>query len=147
MKRISLWDAVLSSRKLIFGIASDDVHTVRKLGDAKQPTPGHGWVMVRASELSQKAIADALDRGEFYASTGVELESYSADKSAITVAVKKLRWSKYNIRFIGRHGKILAEMPDSSASYRIRGDEGYVRVKVLESNGKAAWTQPVMISR
>jgi hypothetical protein len=143
----SIWDAVLSSGKLIFGVASDDVHTVRKLGDSKAPTPGHGWVMVNASELSQKAIMDALDRGDFYSSTGVELESYSVNNATITVVVKKERWSKYSIQFIGRGGKVLAENLDSPATYKIRGDEGYVRVKVSESNGKAAWTQPVLMSK
>ena len=143
----SIWDAVLSSGKLIFGIASDDVHTVRKLGDSRSPTPGHGWVMVSAAELTQKAILEALDRGDFYASTGVELESYSVDKTGITVAVRKERWSKYNIQFIGREGKILAESPESPAAYKFRGNEGYVRVKISESNGKNAWTQPVLASK
>jgi hypothetical protein len=40
----------------------------------------------------------------------------------------------------------LQEFLDSPATYKIHGDEGYVRVKVLESNGKTAWTQPLMIS-
>ena len=140
----SIWDAILSTGKLIFGVASDDVHTVRDLGNSKQPTPGHGWVMVNASDLSQKAIAAALDRGDFYSSTGVELETYSLDRSTISIAVKKERWSKYNIQFIGRGGKVLQELLDSPATYKIRGDEGYVRVRVLESNGKVAWTQPLM---
>ena len=143
----AIWDTVLSTGKLIFGVASDDVHTVRKLGDARQPTPGHGWVMVRTAELSQKAIAEALDHGDFYSSTGVELESYSAERDSITIAVKKERWSKYVIQFIGGGGKVLAEKLDSPASYRIRGNEGYVRVKILESNGKAAWTQPIMVRK
>lgn len=143
----NIWDAVLSAGRLIFGVASDDVHSVRKLGDSGQPTPGHGWVMVRASELSQRTIADALDRGDFYSSTGVELENYAADKNAITVAVKKERWSKYVIQFIGRGGKVFARSLASPATYKVRGDEGYVRVKVLESNGKTAWTQPVIVTK
>jgi len=141
-----MWDVVLSSGKLIFGIASDDVHTVEDPGNPKVPTPGHGWVMVNAPELSQRAVMDALDRGDFYSSTGVELESYAVDKNAVVIAVKKERWSKYNIRFIGRGGKMLAESFESPATYKIKGNEGYIRVKVIESNGKAAWTQPLMIS-
>ncbi|MFL6469129.1 MAG: CehA/McbA family metallohydrolase [Pyrinomonadaceae bacterium] len=140
-----MWDKILSSGRLIFGLASDDVHNVNDLGNSKLPTPGHGWVMVNATELSQKAIMESLDRGDFYSSTGVELESYSANKNTISIAVKKERWSRYNILFIGRGGKVLAEFLDSPASYKLRGDEGYVRVKVVESNGKAAWTQPVML--
>ena len=29
--------------------------------------------------------------------------------------------------------------------YEIRGDEGYVRAKITDSNGYMAWTQPVMV--
>ena len=32
------------------------------------------------------------------------------------------------------------------ATYEIRGDEGYVRAKIVESNGDMAWTQPVLVS-
>ena len=143
----AIWDTVLTSGKMIFGIASDDVHSVRKLGDSTQPTPGHGWVMVKAPELTQRAIIEALDHGDFYSSTGVELESYAVDRSSISVTIKKERWSKYVIQFIGRGGKVLSESLDSPATYKFRGSEGYVRVKVLESNGKAAWTQPIMLGR
>lgn len=141
----AIWDAVLTKGKLIYGIADDDVHTVRKLGDRKSATPGHGWVMVNAPSVDQRSIMDALDRGDFYSSTGVELESYSVEKAGIAISIKKERWSKYNIQFIGRSGKILAESLDSSATYKFRGNEGYVRVKILESNGKMAWTQPVLV--
>lgn len=143
----AMWDSVLSSGRLIYGVASDDVHTVRKPGNPKVPTPGHGWVVVRATELSPKAILEALDRGDFYSSTGVELADYSADKTAVTIKVKTERWSKYRIQFIGKNGKILKEDLSGSAVYQIKGNEGYVRAKVLESNGKIAWTQPIMISR
>jgi hypothetical protein len=141
----AMWDAVLSNGKLIFGVASDDVHSVRDLGNSKVPTPGHGWVMVNAAELTQEAIMAALDHGRFYSSTGVELERYEADGTHISISVKKERWSKYRIQFIGRNGRVLKEFLDSPATYRIRGSERYVRVKVLESNGKVAWTQPVMV--
>ena len=141
----AIWDTVLSSGRLIYGMATDDVHSVKKLGDRKAPTPGHGWVFVRAAELTPKAILEALDRGDFYASTGVELAEYSGDNKSIYVKVKEERWSKYRIQFIGKNGKLLQEISSGTAIYKIKGNEGYVRAKILESNGKFAWTQPVMI--
>ncbi len=143
----AIWDAILSRGKLLYGIASDDVHSVRKLGDRRVPTPGHGWVMVRSQELSAKAILDALERGDFYASTGVELQDYRVDGQSVTISVKPERWSKYRIQFIGFGGKILAESLENSANYRFNGDEKYVRAKVIESNGKVAWTQPVLVAK
>ena len=37
------------------------------------------------------------------------------------------------------------ESTDPTATYEIRGDEGYVRARVLESNGRVAWCQPVPV--
>ena len=142
-----IWDAVLSNGRLIYGMATDDVHTVRKLGDRASATPGHGWVMVRAAELTPRSILEALASGDFYATTGVELENYSADKRAIVVKVKEKRGSKYRIQFIGKHGKLLQEIPAGSATYTVRGDDGYVRTKILESNGSVAWTQPLLVNK
>ena len=143
----AIWDSILSGGKLIYGVASDDVHSLKKLGDRKSPTPGHGWVMVRAQELSEKAILEALERGEFYSSTGVELEDYRSDELSVTIVIKPERWSKYRIQFIGGGGKMLAESFENSAAYRFKGNERYVRARVIESNGKIAWTQPVFVEK
>jgi hypothetical protein len=61
------------------------------------------------------------------------------------VRVKVDGTSKYRVQFIGRGGAVLSEVPDSTASYTFKGDERYVRAKVLESNGKIAWVQPVAV--
>ena len=38
---------------------------------------------------------------------------------------------------------MLSEATTSPATYTFKGDESYVRAKVIESNGKLAWMQPV----
>jgi hypothetical protein len=159
----AIWDDVLSSGTLLYGVAADDAHFFQRGGGpAALSSPGRAWVMVRASELTAAAILAALERGDFYASTGVELSDYQAGEKAITVAVKPFSRSKYDVSFIGKGGRILKQVPidpDLSGSlptsrlepvappavYEIRGDEGYVRAKVVESNGAMAWTQPVMV--
>ena len=40
---------------------------------------------------------------------------------------------------------MLSEVATPTASYTFKGDEGYVRAKVMESNGKVAWIQPVPV--
>lgn len=92
-------------------------------------------------------ISEALDRGDFYASTGVELADYTADGKHVALKVRTTAWSRYRVQFIGRDGRVLAEKTDADASYTFTGSEGYVRVKVIESNGLAAWTQPVPVGR
>jgi hypothetical protein len=62
----------------------------------------------------------------------------------MAVTVNKASWAKYRIQFIGLGGKVLHEALDSPARYEFRGDEGYVRAKVIDSAGRMAWCQPVL---
>lgn len=137
------WDAVLTSGRMMYGLAVDDAHYFKRPGDNTVPGPGRGWVFVRAPRLDARALLDALERGDFYSSTGVELSSYDASAAEVAIDVRADAWSKYRVQFIGRSGRLLAEQTSLPARYLIRGDEGYVRARVIESNGRLAWTQPV----
>jgi hypothetical protein len=141
-----MWDILLTSGKQIYGLAVDDAHHFKRPWDRAASRPGRGWVMVRAERLAAPDILSALERGDFYASTGVELEDYRADGQGITVKVKEVKSSRYRVVFSGRGGRVLQEFTTVEAAYRIRGDEGYVRAKVIESNGNFAWTQPVFVA-
>jgi hypothetical protein len=140
------WDAILTSGTLLYGIAVDDAHTFKAPGNPDVAGPGRGWVAVRAPRLEARALLDALERGEFYASTGVELADYQATARQVSVTVNATPFSKYRIQFIGKGGRVLREATEPNATYEIRGDEGYVRARVMESNGRLAWCQPIMVS-
>ena len=158
-----IWDQVLSAGTLLYGVAADDSHMFRTLGvPSAISIPGRAWVMVRAPELTAEAIVSAMEKGDFYASTGVELDDYVVAPDSITIKVKPQSRSKYDVIFIGKGGRVLQTVPvepDLSGSgatgplrivappavYRIKGDEGYVRARIVESNGNLAWTQPVMV--
>ena len=141
------WDTILASGKLLYGIAVDDAHTFKDPGNPAVAGPGRGWVMVRAPRLERRAILDAMERGDFYASTGVVLAEYQATATSISVKVATSTFAKYRIQFIGAGGRVLHEVADPAATYTFKGDEGYVRAKVLESNGLTAWCQPVFVGR
>ena len=56
----------------VFPISSDDAHALSGCF--------RGWVQVKADKLEYKAVMDALERGDFYASTGPEIhELYIED--------------------------------------------------------------------
>ena len=140
-----VWDAILSNGTVLYGIAVDDAHTFTQPGNPDVAAPGRGWVVVRAPRLEARALLDALERGDFYASNGVELLDYQTSAKQIMVSVKVTPYSKYRIQFLGKGGRVLREVLEPIATYDIRGDEGYVRARVLESNGRMAWCQPVVI--
>jgi hypothetical protein len=141
-----VWDIVLTSGKLLYGIAVDDAHHFKRPWAADAARPGQGWVVVRAATLSPQAILEAMERGDFYASTGVELKAYELTGEGMTITIRESGGAKYTTRFIGRGGAVLAEAQGNPAVYRFRGNEGYVRAKVTDSNGRVAWIQPVMIA-
>jgi hypothetical protein len=149
-----IWDAVLSAGTPIYGVASDDAHSFKTSPlPAVVAAPGRGWVMVRSERLTADAIVAALERGDFYASTGVELVDVAVSERALTLTLAARSRSRYRVLFIGHGGRVLKEVAVADAdapqavSYEWQGDEGYVRAKVIESNGYLAWTQPVRVPR
>ena len=146
----ALWDALLSRGKTVWAVASDDVHEYRAPDDRESPTPGKAWIVVQAPSLTAPAVLDAIRSGRFYASTGIALESYSADAAGVSMKIKPAReWSsvmasstRYSTRFIGENGQVLAVENGLSPQYRFKGNERYVRASIVDSDGRRAWTQP-----
>jgi hypothetical protein len=140
-----VWDRILSSGRLMYGVAVDDAHHFKRPGDPLASGPGRGWIHVRTDHLEPRAIVLAMERGNFYASTGVELASYETTPGSIALTIKTTTYSRYRVQFIGRNGRVLSEVTEPTATYTFKGDEGYVRARILESNGYVAWTQPVAV--
>lgn len=147
----ALWDSLLTRGKFLFGVATDDAHEYQPAAfeDPLATHPGRAWIMVRADTLSLPALMTAMRRGDFYASTGVTLEDYRATRSKIELRIaapsRPEDVRRYQTRFIGRGGRVLAEVYGRSATYAIKGDEGYVRATITDSNGLQAWTQPIVV--
>ncbi|MFN3652253.1 MAG: hypothetical protein ACK47B_21960 [Armatimonadota bacterium] len=185
-----IWDILLSQRlaepggEVMYGLATDDSHQYHS-SSIKLSNPGRGWVTVRARKLTPEAIIHAMEAGEFYASTGVELADVSRETSRYALKIKGERGVSYRTQFIGTRkgfdrtstpvrgkdgqplpvtrrysreiGVVLAEVPGTSPTYTLKGDELYVRAKVIstrpqqnpfrEGDTEVAWTQPLVPSR
>jgi predicted metal-dependent phosphoesterase TrpH len=145
----AVWDSLLTRGKVLWAVADDDSHHF-KPEDADNPDatrPGRGWVMVRADTLTQAAIVAALRRGDFYATTGIALRAYAATAREIQLEIAQNSDARYRTEFIGAGGRVLAAASGLRARYTVRGDEGYVRARITDSNGRRAWTQPVIVRR
>jgi len=79
----ALWDAALDAGARLYGTATDDAHhyydadEVRAKGETAF-TGDRGFVMVHARKTPQD-IREAIERGEFYASTGLVLSGAGHD--------------------------------------------------------------------
>lgn len=161
----AMWDDVLSAGTMMYGVAADDAHFFKTppLPNAHS-APGRAWVMVRSTRFTPDALLAAMERGDFYSSTGVELAEYAVSDRGVTLKVAPLAQSRYRVLFIGGGGRVLKEtavtpsLPARATSlgaarqaeavtYEWKGDEGYVRAKIIDSNGLMAWTQPVRVQR
>ena len=142
----NIWDRVLSTGQVIFGVATDDAHNYSDF-TVDLANPGRGWVVVRASELSAEAIVKSLATGQFYFSTGVELAGLETSDETLSLEIAQHLDYVYHTRFIGKEGELLSECDGLVASYDIQGEEGYVRASIRSSYGTRAWTQPVFTSR
>ena len=138
----AMWDQALSAGRKVYGIAVDDAHEFKHFGPERS-NPGRGWVEVRASDLSEAAILDALEKGEFYASTGVKLESIERGKGRLHLTITGSGDAKYRTQFIGRDGRILGSATGLEASYRLEPEDHYVRATIHDSAGRRAWVQPL----
>jgi hypothetical protein len=145
-----LWDRVLSRGVVVWGVASDDASEF-KVHDpsATEGHPGKGWIVVHAEHLTTAEIMQAIDKGDFYASTGITLKDYKVVGKQITIEMqdKNDYMTKYRTRFIGKGGVVLQDGTATPATYSIKGNEGYVRARICDSNGNMAWTQPVFVQR
>jgi len=150
----------------LYGVANDDTHNYFEWS-SNRSNPGRGWIMVRADSLSIDAILNGIRAGDFYSSTGVELKDVRTGPEEYVVKIAAERGISYTTRFIGTRiahgipsesGVVLHETTDTKAIYRFRGDELYVRAKVISSRmqhnpieaaevPEYAWTQPAVPER
>ena len=127
-----IWDYVLSAGKLIFGVATDDSHNYLDFSPGLS-NPGRGWVMVRAAQPTEEAIVEALSSGKFYASTGVALPQLEISRDNVHLKIEQDWDYVYTTTFTGQGGATLAEDVGLEASYRVRGDEGLIRHKGMDT--------------
>lgn len=136
-----MWDSLLTQGRQVYGTAADDSHIYKNAHGAPR-NPGRGWVVVRVPALTRSAILSALRRGDFYASTGIELAELGLDRQVLSVRVKPHGAETYKITFIGKEGKVIRSANGPTATCKIpTGPNAYLRCKIVSNTGKTAWTQ------
>ena len=138
----AMWDDLLTAGKRVWGIGVDDSHHFTRVWGTDIAPPGKAWIVVRADRLDRDSILASIRRGDFYASTGVELSDYRVDPTSMTVTIKPKNLAHYRTQFIGPNGRKLHETGDNPATFTLPGDVSYIRAKVLDSNDRSAWLQP-----
>jgi len=164
-----VWDILLAFRLSernagpLYGLAVDDSHHYHNFVRTNS-NPGRGWIMVRAPRLQPGDLIQALEEGDFYASTGVRLKDVRRTTSELAVEIDPEPGVSYRTQFIGTLrgfdpssrpgprpkssvflvtreyssdiGTLLGVVEGVSARYQLHGDELYVRAKIISSKKK-----------
>ena len=145
------WDDLLERGGRYFGIAADDSHHANF-------DSSFAWVWARVAERSQAAVLGALASGCFYSSTGplvheLRVEDRSVEVRCspcrrVTLCTGPRRGSSVSAgRFGYRYaGEILSEADEEEITHaRLERPAGsrYVRLELVDSYGRKAWTNPL----
>jgi hypothetical protein len=146
-----MWDDLLSRGRITFGVATDDAHSFQEWGP-RRSNPGRGWIVVRAAEPTPEALVKAIVEGDFYASTGVDLEDVSTEENTLRLRIRLEGISDsgdmdnvfgYLTTFVGKDGRVLKIDESLEPAYTLQEGDLYVRARVFSSAGEYAWTQPL----
>lgn len=165
-----MWDIVNTIRldqfkaKPMFGLATDDSHNYHGCPGSHT---GRGWVMVRTEKLDPRSLIEAMNQGDFYSSSGIELQSIHFDqrRNTLSLKIKSQAGATYSTQFIGTKsnyvrrsvvqldsesnpiratrvyskdvGGVLATSASLEPSYQLTGDELFVRAVVTSSRDHA----------
>ncbi len=132
------WDLLLSRGKLVYGFGNDDLHA---LGDA-----GRSFNIIYCKERTWESMKEAIDNGQFVASTGLYPEYLVLDGDTIRVKASypiDTYVDTFTYRFI-ENGKVLSEQTAREGVYKLNGEK-YVRVEVIGENGAMLFFQPVYL--
>ena len=135
------WDQMLNKGHVLSGLANDDVHTSSEVGRA--------WTMIRAAELNDESILEALEKGCFYASTGPEVSEYKLDSDLkIRVACSPAEKIVFRTSGAGNGRVFRAENGEAlqGAEWDLSSKRpAWVRCEVTDKDGHKAWTNPLFL--
>ena len=133
------WDQALAAGWRALAFATDDSHW-------KLPDQGGGWIMLRAAGRTPAQILEAIAAGQFYASSGPTIEDVELDGLRLRVRTSPARaiyWIGHAHLGWSRHAPPGGTITE--AELEIDPRCRYVRVEVVDTAGRWAWTQAQML--
>lgn len=149
----AVWDAALTAGQQVFALLSDDIHGPYTDGETALTADSRGSSVVNVDEVTEASVLAALRAGNYYltsstfngAGVTAGITSITVDDGTITIAVPQ----ESNIYWYGSGGGSLGSaLGVTSDSYRPRGNEIYVRIKVVPTadTTRFALTQPIWVT-
>ena len=139
-------DDMLIGGKMIYCTAADDNHNIHGFDTPRSDSFG-GFVMINAERLEYSEIMTALERGEFYASTGgPEILSLTREENVVTVTTTGA--SRIFLRTGGRRSGVkYAEDGEliTEASFKLHPNDKTFRLRLEDERGRCSYSQPYKV--
>lgn len=140
-----VYDDLLRLGNRIYCIGADDNHNTASLADKNSDSFG-AFTMIKAPRLDYKSITDALLNGDFYASQGPLINALWVEDGILHIECDDAECIKFNT--YGRH-RCALYAPEAgsltSAEFTLEDEDVYVRVTVIDKNGKCANTSAYFV--
>lgn len=140
------YDLFLRQGKRLKCLATDDNHDRFPYGHPRHDSLG-GWVVVHAARLDYATVFNALQRGDFYSSTGPAIHELRVEDGVLYVACSPAR--KITVNSSGRSALVNFANPGESlvsAEFKLGGNlYDYIRVTVEDASGEKAWSNAVFL--
>ncbi|MEW6330039.1 MAG: discoidin domain-containing protein [Pseudomonadota bacterium] len=133
----------------VWWVGADDCHD---MGDPSQFDRYAIVVRTDSAVISQKDLLANADAGNMYireSARGPAIASVTVEGNTITLVMEDVA-SRYDVVWKKRGNEIVKSSDrdvDTTASYTVEGNEGYVRAEITrKDDGKRAYTQPLFIA-
>ena len=135
---ITMYDELLRYGKPWGCIAADDFH-----GTLKKEYPAPGFVMIKAKELKYDAVIDALEKRNFYASTGPVIEELYIEDGVAYIKCSPVKFIQMETSYRPRGGIRSAHDGEylTEASFRVPEGVSYIRFDLQDEKGNWAHTR------
>ena len=119
-------------------LATDDAHAYNGADNRL------GWIMVKANEISNEALATAIRNGDFFASEGPEVYvKREGNKLIIDTSPCQIIGTVSNLSWMW--GRVIRGENLTHFEYQIRDNEKWIRVEARDKNGKKAWSNIIVL--
>lgn len=144
------FDDLLHENECLFPVAADDAHGVGGCG--------HGWIRVKADALEYDTVMAALERGDFYASTGPEIHDLYIEDGIVHLSCSDARevYLRTERRFT-RVSRGTEEAPVNEVAFdintfitdskteKVMRYRPWFRFEIFDKNGKSAQTRAYFV--
>lgn len=117
-------------------LAGDDNHRAYHFFQA--------WTMIKAPELTHKAIMDAIIKGDCYTSTGPEIEELSVEDGVVHIKTSEAQGIYFSTAGRRKEVSLMADnndVPVTEAKFNLKETDIFFHITVRDINGRPANTR------